>query len=106
MVHFRENPSERSARGPWNRTKWSVRFSLAGSSLPMWPCAFGNFGFQDGASTSALFASYQVTSSFYRSLSSTASISSSPVCSPAPNSRLLNFHETVDLSLARFCEKV
>ena len=39
MAHFRENPSERSARGPWNRTKFSVRFSLAGSSLPMWPCA-------------------------------------------------------------------
>ena len=26
MAHFRENPSERSARGPWNRTKFSVRF--------------------------------------------------------------------------------
>ena len=39
MAHFRENPSERSARGPWNRTKFSVRFRLAGSSLPMWPCA-------------------------------------------------------------------
>ena len=39
MAHFRENPSERSAWGPWNRTKFSVRFRLAGSSLPMWPCA-------------------------------------------------------------------
>ena len=39
MAHFRENPSQRSAGGPWNRTKFSVRFRLAGSSLPMWPCA-------------------------------------------------------------------
>ena len=106
MADFRENPSERSASGPWNRIKWSVWFRLAVPSLPKWPCAFGNFGLQDGASTSALFASYPVTSSFFRSLSSTGSISSSPVCSPALNSRLLNFHETVDLSLARFCEKV
>ena len=34
MAHFRENPSERSARGPWNRTKLSVRFRLAGSGCP------------------------------------------------------------------------
>ena len=39
MAHFRENLSERSAGGPWNQTKFSVRFRLAGSSLPMWPSA-------------------------------------------------------------------
>ena len=39
MAHFRENPSKRSARRPWNRTKFSVRLRLAGSSLPMWQCA-------------------------------------------------------------------
>ena len=95
MAHFLENPSERSARGPWSRTKCSVRFRLAGLSLPMWPCTFGYFGLQVAASTSALLASYSVTSSFFRSLSSTASISSSPVCFPAPNPRLLNFRRSL-----------
>ena len=45
-------------------------------------------------------------SSFSSSSSSTESISSCPICSPAPNPRLLNFHETIDLSLARCREKV
>ena len=36
---FAKIQSEPSAGGPWNRAKFSVRFRLAGSSLPMWPCA-------------------------------------------------------------------
>ena len=60
---------------------------------------FGSFtlGLQDAASTSALFASSSVMSSFSRSSSSTASISSSPaaVCSPAPKSRLLRNHRSL-----------
>ena len=97
MAHFRENPSERSARGPWNRTKFSVRFSLAGLSLPMWPCASAVWDCRTAASTSALFVSSSVMSSFSRSSSSTASISSSPaaVCSPAPKSRLLRNHRSL-----------
>ena len=35
MAHFRENPSERSARGPWNRTKF--RFG-SGWPVPTLPC--------------------------------------------------------------------
>ena len=33
------HPNVRLEGPSWNRTKFSVRFSLAGSSLPMWPCA-------------------------------------------------------------------
>ena len=51
---------------------------------------FGSFGLQDAASTPAHFVSSSVMSSFLRSSSSTASISSSPVCSPAPNPRPRN----------------
>ena len=39
MALFRKNPFECSGRWPWNRTKFSVRFRLAGPSRPMLLCA-------------------------------------------------------------------
>ena len=56
---------------------------------------FGSLGLQDATSTSALFVSSSVMSLFSRSSSSTASIPSSPVCSPARNSRLLRNHRSL-----------
>ena len=97
LCSFRNNwRRDKTSRGPWNRTKFSVRPSQAGrfESAHVAMC-FGSLGLQVAASTSARFVSSSVMSSFSRSSSSTALISSSPVCSPAPNSRLLRNHRSL-----------
>ena len=56
MAHFRENPSERLARGPWNRTIFGSvqagRFESAHVAM-----CFGRLGLQDAAKKLLLFLS-------------------------------------------------
>ena len=94
MAHFRENPSERSARGPWNRTKFSVRFRLAGSSLPMWQCALAVSDCRT-LHQLLLFLSLLQLCHHFRDRRALQSRFRLLQYSPAPNSRLLRYHRSL-----------